>query len=165
MGVQKLDWPFQSPDLNPIEHLWDELERRLRRQPNQPSSLQALTSAVMDAWKAIPMVVSPSIVISGNFAELIRTVTCTVLKGNDRRTSSPCYDEFRGPRSDYVRQGDSGGPLACKFGDRWYLMGDTSYATQGNFMGGLCAMPWNKVMFSKVSDKVDWIRTMIQTYT
>ncbi|GFY39869.1 chymotrypsin-like elastase family member 2A [Trichonephila inaurata madagascariensis] len=61
--------------------------------------------------------------------------------------------------------GDSGGPLACKFGDRWYLMGDTSYATQGNFMGGLCAMPWNKVMFSKVSDKVDWIRTMIQMYT
>ncbi|GFT01295.1 hypothetical protein TNCV_203071 [Trichonephila clavipes] len=28
-----------------------------------------------------------------------------VLKANDRRTSSPCHDEFRGPRSDYcVRQ-------------------------------------------------------------
>ncbi|GFX35933.1 hypothetical protein TNCV_4214551 [Trichonephila clavipes] len=27
-----------------------------------------------------------------------------VLKANDRRTSCPCYDEFRGPRSDYVRQ-------------------------------------------------------------
>ncbi|GFV28423.1 transposable element Tcb1 transposase [Trichonephila clavipes] len=56
MGVQKLDWPSQSPDLNPIEHLWDELERRLRSQPNRPSSLQLLTSAVMDAWKAIPMI-------------------------------------------------------------------------------------------------------------
>ncbi|GFV52364.1 hypothetical protein TNCV_855341 [Trichonephila clavipes] len=33
--------------------------------------------------------VSPSIVPSGNFAELNRTVTCMVLKANDRRTSSP----------------------------------------------------------------------------
>ncbi|GFW25670.1 uncharacterized protein TNCV_1309311 [Trichonephila clavipes] len=34
-----------------------------------------------------------------------------VLKANDRRTSYPCHDEFRGPRSDYVRQnrvGDGG---------------------------------------------------------
>ncbi|GFV40253.1 hypothetical protein TNCV_1444061 [Trichonephila clavipes] len=49
-------------------------------------------------------VVSPSIVPSGNFAELNRTVTCMVLKANDRRTSCPCHDEFRGPRSDNVRQ-------------------------------------------------------------
>ncbi|GFW77504.1 hypothetical protein TNCV_2498961 [Trichonephila clavipes] len=27
-----------------------------------------------------------------------------VLKAKDRRTSCPCHDEFRGPRSDYVRQ-------------------------------------------------------------
>ncbi|GFX33275.1 uncharacterized protein TNCV_1796481 [Trichonephila clavipes] len=35
---------------------------------------------------------------------LNRTVTCMVLKANDRRTCCPCHDEFRGPRSDYVRQ-------------------------------------------------------------
>ncbi|GFY14798.1 uncharacterized protein TNCV_648411 [Trichonephila clavipes] len=42
---------------------------------------------------------------------LNRTVTCMVLKANDRRTSCPCHDEFRGPRSDYVRQ-DTG--CLCK---------------------------------------------------
>ncbi|GFU10126.1 hypothetical protein TNCV_3449211 [Trichonephila clavipes] len=51
----------------------------------------------MGRWR-----LTPSIVPSGNFAELNRTVTCVVLKANDRRTS--CHDEFRGPRSDYVRQ-------------------------------------------------------------
>ncbi|GFU05230.1 QLQ domain-containing protein [Trichonephila clavipes] len=64
MGVQKLDWISQSRDINPVEHLWDELERRLRSQPNQPSSLQALTSAVMDAWKAIPMLTYQKLVES-----------------------------------------------------------------------------------------------------
>ncbi|GFW89206.1 uncharacterized protein TNCV_2686391 [Trichonephila clavipes] len=39
---------------------------------------------------------------------LNRTVTCMVLKANDRRTSCPCHDEFRGPRSDYVRQRTEG---------------------------------------------------------
>ncbi|GFX28152.1 hypothetical protein TNCV_424791 [Trichonephila clavipes] len=41
-------------------------------------------------WR-LKSVVSPSIVPSGNFTELIRTGTCMVLKAkaNDRRTFSP----------------------------------------------------------------------------
>ncbi|KAF8794178.1 Plasminogen-like protein [Argiope bruennichi] len=74
---------------------------------------------------------------------------CTDHPGN---FNSPCH-------------GDSGGPLVCNLGGRWYLMGDTSYATKGNFMGGLCAMPSNQVMFSKVSDKIDWIKAMVETYS
>jgi hypothetical protein len=27
IGVEELDWSAESPDLNPVEHLWDELER------------------------------------------------------------------------------------------------------------------------------------------
>jgi hypothetical protein len=29
IGVEELDWPAQSPDLNPLKHLCDELEHRL----------------------------------------------------------------------------------------------------------------------------------------
>ena len=37
IGVEELDWPAQSPDLNPIEHFWDELEHRLRARPSLPN--------------------------------------------------------------------------------------------------------------------------------
>ncbi|GFV52267.1 hypothetical protein TNCV_3197671 [Trichonephila clavipes] len=52
-------------------------------------------------------VVSPSIIPLGNFAELIRSVTCMVLKAksNDRLTSSPLSRCISwASRSNYVRQ-------------------------------------------------------------
>ena len=45
IGVEELDWPAQRPDLNPIEHIWDELERRLLARPNHPTSVPLLTNA------------------------------------------------------------------------------------------------------------------------
>ena len=38
-NIQHLKWPSVSLDLSPIEHMWDELERRLRQRDNQPQSL------------------------------------------------------------------------------------------------------------------------------
>ena len=47
IGVEELDWPAQSPDLNPIDNLWDELERRLRARLNFPTSVPDLTNALV----------------------------------------------------------------------------------------------------------------------
>ena len=44
ISVEELDWPAQSTDLNPIEQLWDELERQLRARPNRPTSVPNLTN-------------------------------------------------------------------------------------------------------------------------
>ncbi|KAK3570621.1 hypothetical protein QTP86_023816, partial [Hemibagrus guttatus] len=50
-GVEELDCPAQSPDLNPIEHLWDELEWRLRARPSRPTSVPDLTNVLLEERK------------------------------------------------------------------------------------------------------------------
>ncbi len=55
LGLQVLEWPVQSPDLNPIEHLWEHLKRRLNAYPNQPSGMLELWERVEKEWKKIPV--------------------------------------------------------------------------------------------------------------
>jgi hypothetical protein len=49
-NVEVLDWPPQSPDLNPIEHMWGEVERRLRSVPGIISGKEDLWEKVQQVW-------------------------------------------------------------------------------------------------------------------
>ncbi|UYV78550.1 hypothetical protein LAZ67_16001970, partial [Cordylochernes scorpioides] len=51
--VQMLPWPPYSPDLSPIEHVWDIIGRRLHALP-QPCSEDELWQMVEREWRAIP---------------------------------------------------------------------------------------------------------------
>lgn len=53
LGLTVLEWPAQSPDLNPIEHLWDHLKRKLAAQPTQPTGMLDLWQRVEEEWEAI----------------------------------------------------------------------------------------------------------------
>ena len=53
-NIDVLPWPAFSPDLNPIEHLWDELDRRVRRRDNPPSLVPELEQALLQEWNNIP---------------------------------------------------------------------------------------------------------------
>ncbi|VVC31897.1 Ribonuclease H-like domain,Winged helix-turn-helix DNA-binding domain,Homeobox domain-like,Paired [Cinara cedri] len=54
VGIPVMNWPARSPDLNPIEHLWDELKRRVRSHDPAPTTLQDLQYAVVAEWVNIP---------------------------------------------------------------------------------------------------------------
>ena len=49
-GIEPMDWPAYSPDLNPIEELWDYPKRRIRNHLNPPRTLADLQQAVMAEW-------------------------------------------------------------------------------------------------------------------
>ena len=53
-GVVRMNWPARSPDLNPIEHLWDVLGRRVRAINPPAATLQELSQRLQQEWLAIP---------------------------------------------------------------------------------------------------------------
>lgn len=51
-NIRVLRWPSQSPDLNPIEHLWEMLDRQVRK--HTYSNKAALFKSLKEEWDKIP---------------------------------------------------------------------------------------------------------------
>lgn len=48
--VRVMSWPAQSPDLNPIEHLWSLVKRKLAAYDTEATSMHALEDRVKEVW-------------------------------------------------------------------------------------------------------------------
>ena len=48
-------WPSKSPDMNPIENLWAQMEKALERRPNRPTNEAQLWRAVQQEWANVNM--------------------------------------------------------------------------------------------------------------
>uniref|UniRef100_A0AAZ3PK32 Tc1-like transposase DDE domain-containing protein n=1 Tax=Oncorhynchus tshawytscha TaxID=74940 RepID=A0AAZ3PK32_ONCTS len=52
-NVSVLPWPAKRPDLNPIEHVWDLLDRRVRARAIPPRNVRELAGALVEEWSNI----------------------------------------------------------------------------------------------------------------
>ncbi|KAI3356569.1 hypothetical protein L3Q82_017771 [Scortum barcoo] len=53
-GIDAMDWPARSPDLNPIEHIWDIMSRSIHQRHVAPQTVQELADALVQVWEEIP---------------------------------------------------------------------------------------------------------------
>jgi len=52
----RMDWPARSPDLNPIQHVWDMLQRAISARPVNSTTVQELRRALLKEWVRIPLI-------------------------------------------------------------------------------------------------------------
>uniref|UniRef100_A0A669CG85 Uncharacterized protein n=1 Tax=Oreochromis niloticus TaxID=8128 RepID=A0A669CG85_ORENI len=53
-NIPVLAWPAYSPDMSPVEHVWDALDRRIRQRVPVPANIQQLWTAIEEEWTNIP---------------------------------------------------------------------------------------------------------------
>ena len=63
-NVQVLPWPAYSPDMSPIEHVWDALYRRVQHRVPVLANIQQLRTAIEKEWNNIPQTTINSLINS-----------------------------------------------------------------------------------------------------
>ncbi|GFW08799.1 transposable element Tcb2 transposase [Trichonephila clavipes] len=63
-GIQRLLWPVRSPDLNPIENVWDALGRQVAGRNYHPTNKNTLIRALTEEWDKLPQQLLDNVVQS-----------------------------------------------------------------------------------------------------
>ncbi|GFU43236.1 transposable element Tcb2 transposase [Trichonephila clavipes] len=75
--IERMDLPVRSPDLNPIEHVWDFLGRRLAARTLPLVTIRELRLALQDEWAAVPQQLIDTLILSMGR----RCETCLAVRG------------------------------------------------------------------------------------
>ncbi|GFW61843.1 transposable element Tcb2 transposase [Trichonephila clavipes] len=71
-GIQRLVWPVRSPDLNPIENVWDALVRQVAGRNYPPANKNTLIRALTEEWDKLPQQ------LLDNVQSMVRRVECCI---------------------------------------------------------------------------------------
>ncbi|GFW98894.1 transposable element Tcb2 transposase [Trichonephila clavipes] len=77
-NIERMDWPARSPDLSPIEPVWDFLGRRLAARTLPPVSIRELRLALQYEWAAMPQQLIDTLILSMGR----RCETCLAVRGD-----------------------------------------------------------------------------------
>ncbi|GFW14853.1 transposable element Tcb2 transposase [Trichonephila clavipes] len=72
-GIQRLVWPARSPDLNPIENVWDALGKQVAGRNYPPTRKNTLIRALTEEWDKLPQQLLDNVVQS-----MVRRVECCI---------------------------------------------------------------------------------------
>ncbi|GFW00547.1 transposable element Tcb2 transposase [Trichonephila clavipes] len=97
-GIQRLVWPARSPDLNPIENVWDALGRQVAGRNYPPTNKNTLIRALTEEWDKLPQQLLDNVVQNSStasdkaekssvsstckyvtFEDILAILSCTVL--------------------------------------------------------------------------------------
>ncbi|GFT97463.1 transposable element Tcb2 transposase [Trichonephila clavipes] len=76
--IERMDWLVRSPDLNPIEHVWDFLGRRLAARTLPPVMIREIRLALQNEWAAMPQQLIDTLILSMGR----RCETCLAVRGD-----------------------------------------------------------------------------------
>ncbi|UYV70798.1 hypothetical protein LAZ67_8000671 [Cordylochernes scorpioides] len=62
-AIARMNWPARSPDLNSIEHVWDNLGRRISSLQPPPRNTHELETALTQEWALIPQELINSLIL------------------------------------------------------------------------------------------------------
>ncbi|GBL86858.1 hypothetical protein AVEN_96083-2 [Araneus ventricosus] len=86
--IRRMDWPARSPDLNPIQHVWDALRRAIATRNPPPRTIQEMKTTLLNEWDQLPQ-------------EMINCLTssmksrCKAWLKKDSRSSNPSMKKAR----------------------------------------------------------------------
>ena len=53
-AVQTIPWPAMSPDMNPIEYVWDFIDRKINQRNPKCQNIDELRTGILQEWQQFP---------------------------------------------------------------------------------------------------------------